>query len=74
MSNFHIKNLEENDLPGIMQVQHEYARQHPGVQILPGGLYLSPAFHQGKDVFFAYHPNGQMLGFAVAYAQAADSP
>ena len=69
MSNFQIKNLQKNDLPALMRLQHEYARQYPGVQILPGELYLSPAFHEGKDIFCAYHPNGQMLGFAVAYAQ-----
>lgn len=69
MSNFQIKNLQNKDLSALMQLQHEYARHYPGVQILPGELYLSPAFHQGQDVFCAYHPNGQMLGFAVAYAQ-----
>jgi|GEM_PF-796879 ribosomal protein S18 acetylase RimI-like enzyme len=69
MSNFQIKNLLSGDIPALMQLQHEYARNYPGVQILPGGLYLSPAFHQGQDIFCAYHPNGQMLGFSVVYAQ-----
>jgi len=71
MSNFQIKNLEPDDIPALMQLQQEYARNYPGVQILPGGLYLSPAFHQGQDLFCAYHPNGQMLGFSVVYAQLA---
>jgi hypothetical protein len=73
MSNFVIKNLETDDLPALMQVQQEYARHHPGVQVLPAGLYLSPAFHNGNDVFCVYHPNGQMLGFSVVYAQLAET-
>lgn len=73
MSNFVIKNLETDDLPALMQVQQEYARQYPGVQVLPAGLYLSPAFHNGNDVFCVYHPNGQMLGFSVVYAQLAET-
>ena len=73
MSNFVTKNLEADDLPALMQVQQEYARQHPGVQVLPAGLYLSPAFHNGNDVFCVYHPNGQMLGFSVVYAQLAET-
>ena len=55
--------------PALMQVQQEYAHKYPGVQVLPGGIYLSPAFHFGHDVFCAYHPNGQMLGYSVVYAQ-----
>jgi ribosomal protein S18 acetylase RimI-like enzyme len=73
MSNFVIKNLETDDLPALMQVQQEYARQNPGVQVLPAGFYLSPAFHNGNDVFCVYHPNGQMLGFSVVYAQLAET-
>lgn len=73
MSNYKIKNFEEDDIPALMQVQQEYARHYPGVQVLPGGLYLSPAFHHGKDVFCVYHPNGQMLGFSVVYAQLAET-
>lgn len=74
MSNYQIKNLQPSDIPALMQVQQEYARQFPGVQVMPGGIYLSPAFHQGEDVFCAYHPNGQMLGFAVVYAQLSQNP
>lgn len=74
MSNFQIKNLHADDIPALMQVQHEYARHYPGVQVMPGGIYLSPAFHHGTDVFCAYHPNGQMLGFAVVYAQLSQNP
>jgi ribosomal protein S18 acetylase RimI-like enzyme len=71
MSSFHIKNLQKDEIPALMQVQQEYARHYPGVQVLPGELYLSPAFHQGQDIFCAYHPNGQMLGYSVVYAQLA---
>ena len=72
MSNYPIKNFTTEDIPALMQVQQEYARNYPGVQVLPGGLYLSPAFHQGKDVFCAYHPNGQMLGYSVIYVQLSN--
>jgi len=74
MSNFQIKNLHPDDIPALMQVQQEYARHYPGVQVMPGGIYLSPAFHQGEDIFCAYHPNGQMLGYAVVYAQLSQNP
>ncbi|HSM25719.1 MAG TPA: GNAT family N-acetyltransferase, partial [Anaerolineaceae bacterium] len=72
MSNFRIKNFQADDIPALMQVQQEYAKHYPGVMVLPGELYLSPAFHQGQDVFCAYHPNGQMLGFSVVYAQLSE--
>ncbi len=74
MSNFRIKNFQADDIPALMQVQQEYAKHYPGVMVLPAELYLSPAFHQGQDVFCAYHPNGQMLGFSVVYAQLSDDP
>ena len=69
MLNYQIKKLTVDDIPALMQVQQEYAHKYPGVQVLPGGIYLSPAFHFGHDVFCAYHPNGQMLGYSVVYAQ-----
>lgn len=69
MANYLIKYFTVDDIPALMMVQQEYAHKYPGVQILPGGIYLSPAFHQGQDVFCAYHPNGQMLGYAVIYVQ-----
>ncbi|PKO05433.1 MAG: hypothetical protein CVU41_12435 [Chloroflexi bacterium HGW-Chloroflexi-3] len=40
MSNFQIKNFHPDDIPALMQVQQEYARHYPGVQVMPGGIYL----------------------------------
>lgn len=70
MVNYQIRNFSVDDISALMQVQEEYAHKHPGVQILPGGIYLSPAFHQGQDVFCAFHPNGQMLGYSVLYVNS----
>ncbi len=67
MDNIVIDTLTPDVLPQVMELQQAYERQFPGVAVIPGGLYLSPAFHEGQDVFcaFVHEPVGRRL---VAYA------
>ena len=50
-----------------MQLQKDYAQKYPGAKIVPAEVYASPSFHHGEDVFCLFHPNGQLLAYAVVY-------
>ncbi len=67
MDNIIIDTFTPDVIPQVVELQQEYQRRFPGAAVIPGGLYLSPAFHEGQDVFcaFADEPGGRRL---AAYA------
>jgi ribosomal protein S18 acetylase RimI-like enzyme len=58
-----IRTFTSADIPQVVELQEAYNREYPGTPLIPGELYLSPAFHEGQDVFCAF--SGERL---VAYA------
>jgi len=67
MITFQVRNFSQADIPAIMQLQKDYAQKFPGAKIVPAEVYGSPSFHHGEDVFCLFHPNGQLLAYAVVY-------
>ena len=67
MITFQIRNFTQADIPAIMQLQKDYAQKFPGAKIVPAEVYASPSFHDGQNVFCLFHPNGQLLAYAVVY-------
>jgi ribosomal protein S18 acetylase RimI-like enzyme len=68
-----IKSITPADVAAVFELQLKYARCYPGATVLPGELYLSPAFHAGEDVFCAFE-DGQLLAYAPVYVQIVDGP
>ncbi len=72
MNKIDIRTLTPADLPQIVGLQQVYASRYPGAPVIPGEYYLSPAFHEGQDVFCAFDhaPDGERLvAYAPVYAQ-----
>lgn len=59
------------DLPHVEALQQKYAQAYPGASVHPGGLYFSPAFHGGQDVFCAYEGD-RLLAYAPLYLQIVE--
>jgi ribosomal protein S18 acetylase RimI-like enzyme len=70
-----IRNLTPLDLPRVEALQQEYAKVYPGAPVVPSGLYLSPAFHEGQDVFCALTGEGgeeRLVAYAPVYVQIVE--
>jgi len=65
-----IRNITPGDIPSVLALQQKYERAFPGGQIILSEVYLSPAFHNGLDVFCALDGN-QLLAYAPVYLQVA---
>jgi ribosomal protein S18 acetylase RimI-like enzyme len=68
-----IRPMNSADVPVVFALQQKYERVYPDAQIVPGELYLSPAFHDGQDVFCALE-DGRLLAYAPVYLQLVDGP
>jgi ribosomal protein S18 acetylase RimI-like enzyme len=66
-----IRNFQPDDAPQIVALQARYTQIHPGVPIIPGAVYMSPAFDQGRNIFCACAPDGQLLAYAPLFANLA---
>jgi len=73
MITFQVRNFSQADIPSIMQLQKDYVQKFPGAKIVPAEVYGSPSFHHGEDVFCLFHPNGQLLAYAVVFPVFASS-
>lgn len=60
-------------LEAVEELQRAYARKFPGAKVIPGELYLSPAFRGGQDVFCAFS-NGKLVAYAPCYIQFNEGP
>ncbi len=67
-----IHNLTPGDVAVVFALQQKYEHVFPGAQITPGELYLSPAFHDGQDVFCAFEDDC-LLAYAPVYLQAVEA-
>lgn len=67
MRNFTIKSLGSSHLAAISELQTAYSAVYPDAPIIPGEVYLSPSFEDGRNVFCAIDESGQLLGYAPLY-------
>ncbi len=54
----------------VFELELAYARAFPGAVMIPAEAYLSPGFHQGRDVFCAQRGE-RLLAYAPVYVQPA---
>jgi ribosomal protein S18 acetylase RimI-like enzyme len=67
MTKFTIQALTSSDIPSVVELQKAYSEVYPDAQVIPGELYLSPGFENGRNVFCAFDENGKMSGYAPLY-------
>jgi hypothetical protein len=67
MKNISIKPLNSAYLPAIAELQKAYSAIYPDAPVIPGEVYLSPAYEDGRNLFCAINENGELVGYAPLY-------
>lgn len=67
MSSFRIHKFTSDDIPQVMALQRAYQSIHPNAAIIPGEVYLSAGFEDGKNIFCAFDENGCLQGYAPLF-------
>lgn len=67
MKKITIEALHSSYLPAIADLQTAYSAIYPDAPIIPGEVYLSPAFADGRNLFCALDENGELVGYAPLY-------
>ncbi len=65
MKNITIQPFTDSHIPAVVDLQSAYAKVYPEAQVIPGEVYLSPAFE--CNVFCAVDESGKLLGYAPLY-------
>jgi ribosomal protein S18 acetylase RimI-like enzyme len=74
MSAFIIRNFTADDIPQVMALQHAYQGMYPNASLIPGEVYLSPGFEDGKNIFCAFDENGCLQGYAPLFPNLTENP
>jgi ribosomal protein S18 acetylase RimI-like enzyme len=67
MNKISIKPLNSSYLPAIAELQAAYSAIYPDAPVIPGEVYLSPAYEDGRNLFCAIDDRGQLVGYAPLY-------
>jgi ribosomal protein S18 acetylase RimI-like enzyme len=67
MKNITITHLDSSYLPAIAELQTAYSAIYPDSPIIPGEVYLSPAYEDGRNLFCAIDEKGSLVGYAPLY-------
>jgi hypothetical protein len=67
MSNFTIHKFTANDIPQVMVLQRAYQGAYPNATVIPGEVYLSAGFEDGKNIFCAFDESGCLQGYAPLF-------
>ena len=78
MNNIMLQSLDASYLPAVGELQAAYSAIYPDAPVIPGEVYLSPAFEHGQNIFCAIDDHGQLVGYAPIYPilvrEASDLP
>ena len=74
MSSFSIREFTADDIPQIMALQKAYQQAYPNAVIIPGEVYLSPGFEEGKNIFCAFDERGTLQGYAPQFPNITEDP
>jgi ribosomal protein S18 acetylase RimI-like enzyme len=74
MLNFTIRNLTPDDIPHVMELQYEYQKVYSSASIIPGEVYLSSGFDDGKNIFCAFDGKGYLQGYAPLFPNLTENP
>jgi ribosomal protein S18 acetylase RimI-like enzyme len=59
-----IRNFTPLDIPQVMALQRAYQRAYPHASVIPGELYLSAGFEDGRNIFCAFDDEEYLEGYA----------
>jgi ribosomal protein S18 acetylase RimI-like enzyme len=74
MTQTSLRNFTPADIPAITKLQQTYQQASPHAPVIPGEVYLSPGFEDGKNIFCAYDEKGELLGYAPLLPVLTDDP
>jgi len=74
MSSLLIRNFTPDDLPQVMELQQAYQKVYPNASVIPGEVYLSPSFGDGKNIFCALDERGFLQGYAPLLPVLTEAP
>jgi ribosomal protein S18 acetylase RimI-like enzyme len=74
MSRFTIRNFVPSDVPEIMALQRKYQWAYPSASVIPGEVYLSTGFEDGKNIFCALDEEGYFQGYAPLFPILTHDP
>ena len=69
-----IRNFISGDIPQVMALQRAYQKVYPNASVIPGEVYLSAGFEQGKNIFCAFDESGTLQGYAPLFPNLAQDP
>ena len=64
MKKITIRPFTASDIDAVAALQSAHTAIYPDAPIIPGELYLSPAFDGGQNVFCAIDGGGNLIGYA----------
>ena len=67
MKNFTIQPFNASYIAAVVALQSAYTAIYPDAPVIPGELYLSPAYEGGQNIFCAIDESGKLLGYAPLY-------
>ena len=78
MKNITIQPFASSDITAVVELQSAYTAIYPDAPVIPGELYLSPAYECGQNLFCAIDESGKLIGYAPLYPvlmrEASDLP
>lgn len=67
MKNITIQPFSPAHTSAVVELQAAYTSMYPDAPVIPGELYLSPAYDGGQNIFCAFDDHGKLVGYAPAY-------
>ena len=67
MNTITIRPFDPSQLTAIDELQAAYTAIYADAPVIPGDVYLSPAYEGGRNLFCAFHENGELVGYAPLY-------
>lgn len=67
MKNITIRPFAFSDTPALLELQSAYTADYPDAPVIPGEVYLAPAFENGQNIFCAIDESGKLVGYAPLY-------
>ncbi|HSK89249.1 MAG TPA: hypothetical protein VK880_12870, partial [Anaerolineales bacterium] len=67
MKNLTIQPYTAAHISAVVELQTAYTSIYPVAPVIPGELYLSPAYESGRNIFCAFDECGKLVGYAPVY-------
>jgi ribosomal protein S18 acetylase RimI-like enzyme len=67
MKNITIQPFAASRIAAVVGLQSAYSATYPDAPVIPGEVYLSPAYEDGRNLFCAIDECGELVGYAPLY-------